>query len=280
MALHGIPAERKVVQREGCNDAKRNKRSRMKGPPPDPEKSSSDPVFSVCWEGPLPEPSVRTAEYLGGVLANPGCISTGPVYYMYRDVVRSVNDRSWLTQQQLRFDITVIPPREIGGEFIKTKGHYHPDDPSGTGYPEIYEVIAGEAHYLIQNQDCSDVVMIAANAGEIVVVPPGYGHVTINPDKTTVLQMANIVSTRFSSDYQRYEAQNGAAYFEMVKEGFVKNPAYPKHPHLRCVRAQRLASVRDTITTPLYDLIEKRAPVLEFLNYPEKYASFFRELCP
>jgi glucose-6-phosphate isomerase len=252
----------------------------MEGTPAAPEKSSSDPVFSVCWDGPLPEPSVRTAEDLWVVLADPRCTSTGPVYYMYRDVARSVKDRSWLARQQLRFDITVIPPREICGEFIKTKGHYHKDNPSGTGYPEIYEVLAGEAHYLIQDQDCTDVVVITACAGEIVIVPPGYGHVTINPDKTTVLQMANIVSARFSSDYQRYEARNGAAYFEMVKEGFVKNPAYPKHPHLRCMKAPRLASVRDTITAPLYDLIKKRAPVLEFLNYPEKYLSLFWALCP
>jgi glucose-6-phosphate isomerase len=254
--------------------------SDMKGNAPSHKKSPSGTTFSVCWEGPLPEPSVRTAEDLRGVLANPGCTCTGPVYYMYRDVARSVQDRSWLTEQQLRFDITVIPPREICGEFIKTKGHYHPDDPSGTGYPEIYEVLAGEAHYLIQNQDCSDVVMITACAGEIVVVPPGYGHVTINPARTTVLQMANIVSSGFSSNYQRYEAQQGAVYFEMEKEGFVENPAYAKHPHLRRVKAQRLAGVRRTITAPLYDLIEKRAPVLEFLNYPEKYESLFRELCP
>jgi glucose-6-phosphate isomerase len=252
----------------------------MKGNAPSYTISPSGNTFSVCWDGPLPEPSVRTAEDLRGVLADPGCTCTGPVYYMYRDVARSVKDRSWLTEQQLRFDITVIPPREICGEFIKTKGHYHPDDPSGTGYPEIYEVLAGEAHYLIQDQDCSDVVMITACAGEIVVVPPGYGHVTINPAKTTVLQMANIVSSGFSSNYQRYEAQKGAAYFEMVKEGFVQNPAYPKHPHLRRVKAQRPEIVRNTITAPLYDLIEKRAPVLEFLNYPEKYESFFRELYP
>jgi glucose-6-phosphate isomerase len=237
-------------------------------------------MVSVCWKEPFPVPSVRTAEDLRGVLANPGCPCTGPVYYMYRDLARSVKDRNWLTEQQLRFDITVISPREICGEFVKTKGHYHPDNPSGTGYPEIYEVLAGEAHYLIQNQDCSDVVMITACAGDIVVVPPGYGHVTINPAKTTVLQMANIVSSRFSSDYQRYEAQKGAAYFEMVKEGFVQNPAYPKHPHLRLVKAQRVAGVRNTVPDSLYDLIEKRAPVLEFLNYPEKYGSLFQGLYP
>ena len=257
---------------------KGNERPRMRGTSLSPKKSSSKPVFPICWDGPLPEPSVRTAEDLRGVLADPMCTCTGPVYSMYRNVARSVNDRSWLAEQHLRFDITVIPPREICGEFIKTKGHYHPNNPSGTGYPEIYEVLAGEAHYLIQDTDCSHVVMIKACAGEIVVVPPGYGHVTINPARTTFLQMANIVSSGFSSNYQRYEAQRGAAYFERVKEGFVQNPAYAKPPPLRCVKAQRFAGPWKMITAPLYDLIEKRATVLEFLNYPERYASLFREL--
>jgi glucose-6-phosphate isomerase len=240
----------------------------------------SSPAFTVCWDGPLPEPDIRTAEDLRNVLANPGCTCTGPVYYMYRDVARSTDDRSWLAAQKLRFDITVIPPRELCGEYNKTKGHYHPADPQGTGYPEIYEVLAGEAHYLIQNHDCSDVVMIAACAGEIVVVPPGYGHVTINPTRATVLQMANIVSSRFSSNYLGYEAQNGAAFFEWIQEGFVRNPSYRNHPHLRLVKAQRLADVTKAIPDPLYNLIENRAPVLKFLNCPEKFESLFRELYP
>jgi hypothetical protein len=84
----------------------------------------------------------------------------------------------------------------------------------------------------------------------------------------------------FSGNYQRYEAHKGAVYFEMVKEEFVQNPAYANHLHLRRVKAPRLAGVRRAITAPLYDLIEKRAPVLEFLKYPEKYESLFRELCP
>jgi glucose-6-phosphate isomerase len=243
------------------------------------EKNQPDrPAFTVCWKGSLPEPAVRTAEDLRAVLANPGCSCTGPVYYMYRDVARSSEDRSWLASEDLRFDITVIPPRELCGEYNKTKGHYHPDDPSGTGYPEIYEVLAGEAHYLIQNKDCSDVVMIAACAGDVVIVPPGYGHVTINPTRSTILQMANIVSSKFSSNYHGYESQNGAAFFEWIKEGFVKNPTYRNHPHLRLIKAQRLLDVKDAIPDPLYNLIENRSPVLEFLNRPEKFESLFRGL--
>jgi len=236
-------------------------------------------TFPVSWEGTLPEPSVRTAEDLRGVLASPDCASTGPVYYMYRNVARSTEDRHWMNERQIRFDITVIPSRDLCGEYIKTKGHYHPDNPSGTGYPEIYEVLAGEAHYLIQTKDCSDIVMISASAGEIVVIPPGYGHVTINPSLNTVLQMANIVSSRFSSDYQGYESRRGAAYFEMITGKFVKNPMYPEQTTMRFVKAQKPADGSDDISDPLYHLITKRAHVLDVLNYPEKYESLFRNLC-
>jgi glucose-6-phosphate isomerase len=185
-----------------------------------------------------------------------------------------------MTKTHLRFDITVIPPRTLCGEYIKTKGHYHPDDPSGTGYPELYEVLAGEAHYLIQTPDCSDVVLIAARAGDVVVVPSGYGHVTINPSKRQVLEMANIVSSRFSSDYLGYEDRHGAAYFELETGEFVKNPVYPEETILRLVKAQRMGEGTHVLTDPLYDLIRNRAPILEFLNCPEKYGAFFRDLYP
>jgi hypothetical protein len=38
--------------------------------------------------------------------------------------------------------------------------------------------------------------------------------------------------------------------------------------------------VRNAVTAQLCDLIEKRAPALEFLKYPVKYKSLFREPCP
>jgi glucose-6-phosphate isomerase len=197
---------------------------------------------------------------------------------MYRDISHSDADRRWLASQDLRYDITVIPPREICGEFIKTKGHYHPDNPSGIGYPEVYEVLSGMAHFLIQNRDFSDIVLIAASAGEIVVIPPGYGHVTINPSKTSVLQMSNIVSTRFESDYKGYESLHGAAYFEKVEEGFVKNPSYATSSSLRFAIVPQKAAITSTISAPLYDLVEQKTPVLEFLNMPEKYPSVFEKL--
>jgi glucose-6-phosphate isomerase len=238
-------------------------------------QNTSQPVAGntehVCWKGDLPAPAVRNANELTSVLADPACACTGPVYSMYRDVARSSSDRQWLSEQEIRFDITVIPPRDLNGEYMKTKGHYHPENPSGTGYPEIYEVLEGNAHYLLQSKDLTDVVMIPAKAGDVVVIPPGYGHVTINPSQTTVLQMANLVSSAFQSDYKAYEDLRGAAFYEMNTGIFTKNPLYPPESRLRHVRKDQTASLENTTTNHLYELVELRAPVLGFLNHPEEF---------
>ncbi len=229
----------------------------------------------VSWKGPLSDCSVRDMREIAGVLADPDCFVTGPAYYMYRDITRSDADRQWLQAQKIRYDITVIPPRNLSGEFIKTKGHYHPKNPAGTGYPEIYEVLEGEAHYLLQKRDCSGVVMVTATAGDVVVVPPGYGHITINPSKTSVLQMANLVSSVFQSEYQEYENLRGAIFYEMTNRTCKKNPLYPQNPALTFTSADRMTAVKEMIPAPLYTLVEQRAPVLGFLNHPEDYPHLF-----
>ena len=74
------------------------------------------------WEGELPEPSVRTIEDMRSVLAEPECACEAPLYFMYRDLARSEADWQWLHDHHLRYDLTVIPPRDICGEYVKTKG--------------------------------------------------------------------------------------------------------------------------------------------------------------
>jgi len=232
-----------------------------------------DPAhLRVHWEGPIAEPELRMTDDLKGIFARKGCTASGPLYAMFRDLAKSAADRWWLKENGLRYDITVIPPRIIWGEFVKTKGHYHPKNEAGRGFPEVYEVLEGTAHYLLQREDMTDVVLVVATAGDVVVVPPGYGHVTINPATDRVLHMANIVSARFTSDYSKYVHKKGAAYYEMADGSWVKNRAYEKVARLRRVEAGRVPTMVKGLTSPLYRLIARRDPVLEFLNYPEKFS--------
>ena len=220
------------------------------------------------WEGILPPPETRYLEDMRAVLADSECPQSGPLYLMYRDLFKNERDHFWLRAQKLRYDITVIPPKIICGEYVKTKGHFHPLNQMGFGYPEIYEVLAGEGHFLLQRGDLGDIRLFTAEKGEKVIIPPGYGHVSINPSNSTLV-MANLVSTEFSSEYGAFEAYAGAAYYEMAGSGFITNPRYREVPPLIRVPP---GYVPDAIFSraPLYDLIGD-ATALLFLNHPEKF---------
>ena len=229
------------------------------------------------WQGELPQPAVRTVEDMRPVLADPSCKSGGSLYFMYRDLAKSDADWNWLHHNHLRYDITVIPSRTICGELVKTKGHYHPKNPSGTEYPEIYEVVEGQAHYLLQSRPVDDVVIVSADAGDLVIIPPGYGHVTINPSHDTTLVMANIVSREFESEYGPYEKYQGGAYYEMSDGRLQKNPRYPDLPMVRYIGATCTGEIHPFCKGPLYKLIGNK-DALSFLNFPERYVPVFSVL--
>jgi glucose-6-phosphate isomerase len=196
---------------------------------------------------------------------------------MYRDLAKSGADWQWLHKHQLRYDLTVIPPRDLCGEWVKTKGHYHPKNPAGVGFPEIYEVLEGTAHYLLQSCTLDDVVLVIANAGDLVIIPPDYGHITINPSPEETLSMANIVSTAFESEYREYEVRRGAAYYELSDGTLMRNPAYGAIPLVRRIGASCQRGTQRICKGPLYALIGN-SDALAFLNVPEQFQPVFKAM--
>lgn len=198
------------------------------------------------------------------------------LYYMYRDLYLSRSDQEKLLEQGLRYDITIIPPRMLGVEYIKTAGHYHPLVPGGkVTYPEIYEVLEGEALYLLQKQNLSDVVAVSAFAGDKVLIPPDYGHITINRSNNT-LKMANFVARDFSSIYEPYKEMGGGAYF-FTKDGWVKNERCSDAAELRRMDAPDSTTLRRlgmTKSREMYPLLREKGR-LDYLVHPDKYPEVF-----
>ncbi|HDH41519.1 MAG TPA: glucose-6-phosphate isomerase [Candidatus Altiarchaeales archaeon] len=199
------------------------------------------------------------------------------LYYMYRGLALNDRDREILRRERLRYDITVIPPYNLGNEFVKTAGHYHPRV-SGTdlSYTEIYEVLEGKAHYLLQRLEkdgIMDVVLVRAEKGDKVVIPPNYGHITINPSEKE-LRMANFVSDRFSSVYEPIREKGGGAYFELIDGSFIRNKNYGKLPDLRFLRAKDLKEFGIEKSREMYSLIETPER-LRFLDRPQDFTDLF-----
>jgi glucose-6-phosphate isomerase len=171
----------------------------------------------------LKNPEIRYLYDIKRVLYDQKWLKEAPnfeIYYMYRGVGE---------KDGLRYDITIIPPRMLGKEFVKTKGHYHIGN-----YGEIYKVLEGEGIFLMQKKEdgkIKDIYWVKAKKGDYIVVPPRYGHTTINPS-SKILKMANWISKKCQSDYKNIERKRGFCYY-YTKLGWIKNKNYDKIPKLR-----------------------------------------------
>ena len=142
------------------------------------------------------------------------------LYYMYR----KIKEKNGLVH-----NITIMPARMLGKEFVKTKGHYHVGK-----YGELYTILKGEAILLMQKkekQKIKDVYYVRAKKGDIVIIPPEYGHIMINPSPTRELKTGDWSSVKCRSDYGPIEKKGGACYF-YTKLGWIKNKNYKKVPKI------------------------------------------------
>ncbi len=227
----------------------------------------------------VPSPAFRRLRDMAEVVLDKvGGDGETVLYSMYRDVCRA-EDLKGLESRNLRFDITVIPSGRIGKEYTKTAGHYHPVKPGkDLTYPEVYEVLHGTAHYLLQktnNRDYGtilDAMVVEAKAGEKVVIPPDYGHITINAsDKPLV--MSNWVEREFKSVYRPIVEHGGGAYFGLCQENgqldWKPNPAYKNLPPVKMARPKARPEFGLEFGKPMYVTGLADLEKLMFLVNPE-----------
>lgn len=169
-------------------------------------------------------PDVRYLDEVRMVMADQDFAKTAEnseLYYMYRKL--EVKDG-------LRYDVTVIPPRMFGNEFVKTKGHIH-----AGFYGEVYMVLEGEGIYFAQlgdENEIKDVFAVHGKKGDVIIIPAGYGHVTINPGKEQ-LKTANWIAEHDKGDFSMFEKNQGGCYYYVAPGNWVKNEHYKNVPPLR-----------------------------------------------
>lgn len=235
----------------------------------------------------LPEvkPAARKASDMREVLYDQAAADERELYFMYRDVHRP-EDEELIRKSGLRYDITIVSPGKLGLEFIKTAGHYHPVKPgTNVTYPEVYEVLFGTAHYLLQKPDetgrrALDVILVEAQPGDKVVIPPGYGHITINPGDEPLV-MTNWVAAEFSSVYDPVKETGGGAYFEVAEsEGvsrFIPNPKYESRGPLHTMEAQEMPEFGLVKGIPMYTAFLENPGAFAWLVNPEGHTREFEK---
>lgn len=82
---------------------------------------------------------IRRLNDMKEVIYDQGWLKTAPNFELYY-MLRGLKEKNGI-----RYDVTIIPPRLLGKEFIKTKGHYH-----FKNCPEVYKVLSGQGIFLLQ----------------------------------------------------------------------------------------------------------------------------------
>lgn len=187
------------------------------------------------------------------------------LYYMYRYFEKS-SDADLFENNKCEYDITVLKAGMVGPEPIKTVGHYHANVPgTDISYPEVYEVIEGEVTYLLQTRPDDnnevDVLIVEARAGDKVIVPPNYGHISINRGPETAVE-SNIQRRDLpaSADYNAFAEKNGGAlYFD--GQSWTENYNYT-------VRSKKTVKPKEK---PEWGLTKSQPLYTSFIENPEQF---------
>ncbi|MFA5156062.1 MAG: transaldolase family protein [Candidatus Omnitrophota bacterium] len=283
-ALHAINFSRPVfrrVERESLNEERFTGKTAFTSAASDTDVKGLTTYDVIAGEF----KSVRTGEQVRGFITDQTAALPEYTYFMHRGIFASREDiQKAFYDNKIRFDITVIPPGIWGIDYAKTVGHYH----KPIEMPEIYQVVSGDVLWLMQkldkNGNVEDFVTVRAKAGDIAIMLPGYGHVSVNLSETAPLVLANWLTWNQSSEYGSFKDKGGAAYY-VVKNG----DGQPElRPNPKYVVAQgtlpepRQMVAKDGIEVfglkrgePIYNLVkldaEDFANKIDHLNNPANY---------
>jgi glucose-6-phosphate isomerase len=174
--------------------------------------------------------ATRPHEKMQDVLMHPDAPGPATHYYMIRGGTDMRN-------------VTVWETGTVGGEYIKTYGHYHIGQ-----LDETYWVLLGEGVVLQQKMVEENGVpqperlelfkAIPVKAGDSCYMPPGHGHLVVNTG-TTYLVTADDSPVDFGdkdpvsmpghADYEMVKQMRGFAYYVVEHDGkpaLAKNPLY------------------------------------------------------
>jgi len=228
---------------------------------------------TLTIQGETLKAEVVTMKSLREVMANPEKIipissNAYPMYYTFKGF-KEVND--------LRFDFLVIPVGVYGDEYNKTYGAFYPYyGGSKVTHAGLYQVLKGNAHFILQKvvegTGLEEVIVVKANRGDVVIIPPNYGFTIVNPHKKEQLILTNIISKNIVPDSTVYKIMRGASYYEMT-HGYMINPSYRYAPEIKINTAtewNRVYAISKHLNSDIYEVLVNTPDKLDFIKDPYK----------
>jgi glucose-6-phosphate isomerase len=222
-----------------------------------------------------PETEVRTLEAVRQSLRDPNATGPAQLYAIVMDVGRH-NDRQVLLEAMLLFGVVAYAAGTIGDEPVRSQGHIHAVSPhSGWSPPELFEIWTGTAIIFMQEavaDEAGRCFAVTAQAGERVLVPPGWAHMVINGNVNQEMVFGAVCDRGYAGfEYRQVRQYGGLAFFPIVQKNGVirweRNPRY-KQATLIEKTAGIPASLMPTSDVALYDQAVTQPASFAFVPYP------------
>ncbi|MCI8550051.1 MAG: hypothetical protein HFI68_05570 [Lachnospiraceae bacterium] len=213
----------------------------------------------------------------------PGNAPRDEVCYVFFQNIWEEDKEAAFTERKVTNGITVLSGGTMGMECRKNSGHYHGLNPGHTlPYPEAYEVLWGQAVFLLQKSGnfeqedfvVEDLEAVFVNEGEKLVVPPFCGHCVANVGEGS-MAFGNL-AVPCPLHYEPIKKKHGFAVYVLKVDGrvvFVPNENYGKVPRLRVSKAKERPDLGLVKGKALYTSYTERPERFEYLWEPEKYRS-------
>jgi len=237
-------------------------------------------ILAISAQLPFMGYSRKVAGRMEGLWAGYVTDEDEPVYDVYRGFAFE-KDKALLDKYNFRYDITIVLPGDVDGELKKTSGHYHGYDPEHANtYAEVYEVIKGTALYVLQRADnfdtdpgnikVTDVILATVHEGETIIVPPNYGHCSINVGQGPLV-FSNLAYGQCPIVYDAVRNYRGMCYYVMKNNDgimYQKNNLYKTLPEAKYADVRENPHLGIKFGLPVYHSFMENPDAFGFLGRP------------
>lgn len=208
------------------------------------------------------------------------------LYTIAMDVGKE-SDKQDLKKRNLLYGAVMYSKGQIGKEPVRSQGHIHAVSKScNSSTPEVYEIWQGEAVIYMQESGKKNpgrCFAVYAKEGEVVIVPPGWAHCTINANINENMVFGAWCVRDYGFEYIDIRENGGVAFFpEITKNGKLQwshNEKYEK-----CSITVKEARCYDEFDlkkgVAIYSQYEQNNNLFQFVTNPEIAKNIWLDFIP
>lgn len=176
---------------------------------------------------------------------------------------------------------------KIGKEPVRSQGHVHSVSAScNFSTPEVYEVWQGECTVLLQETTKNNpgrVFAVTAQEGEVIVVPPGWAHCTVNSNPNEPMTFGAWCIRDYGFDYVGVRKHHGLAFYPIVNSDghlFWQHNDHYDNTKIIVKRPSNYNDLGINLKEAIYKQYQNNHETFDFVTNPQAYQNVWHHFVP